>query len=70
MIYQLKIKFVIGVLIVELVGTPPKTELIKIEIKGAICHINLARSEKYNAMNVQMLLNFVRLLIGPDNAAG
>ena len=22
----------------ELVGTPPKTELIKIEIKGAICH--------------------------------
>ena len=39
----------------ELVGTPPKTELIKIEIKGSICHIDLARSEKYNAMNVQMI---------------
>ncbi len=34
---------------------PPETELVKLEIDGAGCHIRLLREEKYNAMNSQMI---------------
>mgnify|MGYP001261505926 CR=1 FL=1 len=33
----------------------PKTSLVKVEIDGCIARITLARSEKYNALNVQMI---------------
>ncbi len=34
---------------------PPETELVKLEIDGANCHIRLLREEKFNAMNSQMI---------------
>lgn len=35
--------------------TPPSTSLIQLEIDGSVAKIKLSRSDKYNAMNVQMI---------------
>jgi methylglutaconyl-CoA hydratase len=40
---------------------PPSTSLVQLEIDGSIARITLMRSEKYNAMNVQMITELVEL---------
>ena len=40
---------------------PPSTSLVQLEIDGCIARITLMRSEKYNAMNVQMITELVEL---------
>ena len=39
----------------------PKTSLVKVEIDGCIARITLARSEKYNALNVQMITELIEV---------
>ncbi len=41
--------------------TPPKTELVALDIEGPICRITLNRESKYNAMNVQMITELCEL---------
>ncbi len=42
-------------------NNPPSTSLVQLEIDGPVAKITLARSEKYNAMNVQMITELVEL---------
>jgi len=39
----------------------PKTSLVKVEIDDCIARITLARSEKYNALNVQMITELIEV---------
>ncbi len=39
----------------------PNTSLINVEIDGCIARVNLARSEKYNALNVQMISELIEV---------
>ena len=39
----------------------PKTSLIKVEIDDCIARVTLARSEKYNALNVQMITELIEV---------
>ena len=39
----------------------PQTSLIKVEIDGCIARVTLARSEKYNALNVQMITELIEV---------
>ena len=39
----------------------PKTSLIQLEIDGPIANVRLARSDKYNAMNVQMITELIEV---------
>ncbi len=39
----------------------PKTSLIQLEIDGCIARVKLARSEKYNALNVQMISELIEV---------
>ena len=39
----------------------PKTTLVKVEIDGCIARVTLARSEKYNALNVQMITELIEV---------
>ena len=39
----------------------PKTSLIKVEIDDCIARVTLARSEKYNALNVQMITELIQV---------
>ena len=39
----------------------PKTSLVKVEIDDCIARVTLARSEKYNALNVQMITELIEL---------
>ena len=41
--------------------TPPKTELVTIEINNSGCHIKLDREDKFNALNVQMITELCTL---------
>ena len=42
--------------------TPPATELIDLAINGAVATLNLARPDKYNAMNTQLINELIQLL--------
>jgi methylglutaconyl-CoA hydratase len=39
----------------------PTTSLIQLEIDGCIAHVSLARSDKYNALNVQMITELIEV---------
>ena len=39
----------------------PKTSLVKVEIDDCIARVTLARSEKYNALNVQMITELIEV---------
>ena len=39
----------------------PKTSLIQLEIDGPIANVRLARPDKYNAMNVQMITELIEV---------
>ena len=39
----------------------PKTSLIQLEIDGSIANVKLARPDKYNAMNVQMITELIEV---------
>lgn len=39
----------------------PETSLIQLEIDGPIAHVTLSRSEKYNALNVQMISELIEV---------
>lgn len=39
----------------------PKTSLIQLEIDGPIANVRLARPDKYNAMNVQMITELIKV---------
>tara|TARA_B110001452_G_C15237825_1_gene428573 strand:- start:127 stop:963 length:837 start_codon:yes stop_codon:yes gene_type:complete len=39
----------------------PATSLIQLEIDGCIAHVSLARSDKYNALNVQMITELIEV---------
>lgn len=39
----------------------PKTSLVKVEIDDCVARVNLARSEKYNALNVQMITELIEV---------
>ena len=39
----------------------PNTSLINVEIDGCIARVNLARPEKYNALNVQMISELIEI---------
>ena len=41
---------------------PPVTELTTLEIDGAVAKLNLARPDKYNAMNTQLINELIQLL--------
>ena len=40
---------------------PPATELVSVNIQGAICHLKLNREAKFNALNIQMITELVTL---------
>ena len=40
---------------------PPVTELVSVDIKGAICYLKLNREAKFNALNIQMITELVTL---------
>ena len=42
-------------------NTQPKTSLIQLEIDGCIARVTLARSDKYNALNVQMISELIEV---------
>ena len=39
----------------------PKTSLVKVEIDDCVARVTLARSEKYNALNVQMITELIEV---------
>ena len=39
----------------------PETSLIQLEIEGSVAHIILARPDKYNALNVQMITELIEI---------
>ena len=39
----------------------PTTSLIQLEIDGCIARVSLARSDKYNALNVQMITELIEV---------
>ena len=39
----------------------PTTSLIQLEIEGCIAHVSLTRSDKYNALNVQMITELIEV---------
>ena len=39
----------------------PKTSLVRVEIEDCIARVTLARSEKYNALNVQMITELIEV---------
>ena len=39
----------------------PKTSLVRVEIDDCIARVTLARSEKYNALNVQMITELIEV---------
>jgi len=41
--------------------TQPETSLIQLEIDGCIARVTLARSDKYNALNVQMISELIEV---------
>ena len=45
-------------------NTQPETSLIQLEIDGCIARVTLARSDKYNALNVQMISELIEYLLG------
>tara|TARA_B100000405_G_C16684765_1_gene410604 strand:- start:526 stop:1362 length:837 start_codon:yes stop_codon:yes gene_type:complete len=42
-------------------NTQPETSLIQLEIDGCIARVTLARSDKYNALNVQMISELIEV---------
>ena len=42
-------------------NNPPSTSLVQLEIDGPVAKITLARSEKYNALNVQMISELIEV---------
>ena len=42
----------------------PKTSLVKVEIDDCVARVTLARSEKYNALNVQMITELIECFLG------
>jgi len=39
----------------------PDTELVTLEISGSACHVKLNRSDKHNALNVQMITELIEI---------
>ena len=39
----------------------PTTSLIQLEIEGCIAHVSLTRSDKYNALNIQMITELIEV---------
>ena len=39
----------------------PETTLISLEIEGSIARVSLARPDKYNALNVQMITELIEV---------
>ena len=45
-----------------LMDTPPATNMVSLTVEGAQANLTLARPDKFNAMNVEMIQELIALL--------